>query len=90
MKRQIDTLDYASSFQVGHAGAFELAERIAALAPPGLDRVFLVNSGSEAVDTALKIALAYARARGAGSAACSSAASARSTASASAASRWAA
>ena len=59
MKRQIDTLDFASSFQVGHAGAFELAERIGALAPPGMDRVFLVNSGSEAMDTALKIALAY-------------------------------
>ena len=46
MKRQLDTLDYASNFQVGHPGAFELAERIAAVAPPGLDRVFLVNSGS--------------------------------------------
>ncbi len=66
MKRQIDTLDFASSFQVGHAGAFELAERIGALAPPGLDRVFLVNSGSEAIDTALKIVLAYWRARGEG------------------------
>ncbi len=66
MKRQIDTLDFASSFQVGHAGAFELAERIGALAPPGLDRVFLVNSGSEAIDTALKIALAYWRVLGEG------------------------
>jgi beta-alanine--pyruvate transaminase len=66
MKRQIDTLDFASSFQVGHKGAFELAERIGALAPPGLDRVFLVNSGSEAIDTALKIALAHGRARGEG------------------------
>ncbi|MBL8309730.1 MAG: aminotransferase class III-fold pyridoxal phosphate-dependent enzyme [Burkholderiales bacterium] len=66
MKRQLDTLDFASSFQVGHAGAFELAERIAALAPPALDRVFFVNSGSEAVDTALKIALAYACATGRG------------------------
>lgn len=66
MKRQIDRLDFASSFQVGHAGAFELAERIGALAPPGLDRVFLTNSGSEAVDTALKIALAHARATGQG------------------------
>jgi beta-alanine--pyruvate transaminase len=66
MKRQIDTLDFASNFQVGHPGAFELAERIAALAPPGLDRVFLVNSGSEACDTAMKIALAYAQARGEG------------------------
>lgn len=58
MKRQIDTLDFASSFQVGHAGAFELAERIGALAPPGMDRVFLVNSGSEGIDTAMKMALA--------------------------------
>jgi beta-alanine--pyruvate transaminase len=66
MKRQIDVLDYASSFQVGHPTSFELAERLAALAPPGLDRVFLVNSGSEACDTALKIALAYWRARGEG------------------------
>jgi beta-alanine--pyruvate transaminase len=66
MKRQIDTLDFASSFQVGHAGAFELAERIGALAPPGLDRVFFVNSGSEACDTALKIALAYWRVCGQG------------------------
>jgi beta-alanine--pyruvate transaminase len=66
MKRQIDTLDFASNFQVGHPGAFELAERLASLAPPGLDRVFLVNSGSEACDTAMKIALAYWQARGQG------------------------
>jgi beta-alanine--pyruvate transaminase len=66
MKRQIDTLDFASNFQVGHPGAFALAERIAAIAPPGLDRVFLTNSGSEACDTAMKIALAYAQARGEG------------------------
>ncbi len=66
MKRQLDTLDYASNFQVGHPGAFELAERIAAVAPPGLDRVFLVNSGSEACDTAVKIALAFWRAQGQG------------------------
>jgi beta-alanine--pyruvate transaminase len=61
MKRQIDTLDFASNFQVGHPGSFALAERIADLAPEGLDRVFLVNSGSEACDTAIKIALAYWR-----------------------------
>ncbi|MBC7715679.1 MAG: aminotransferase class III-fold pyridoxal phosphate-dependent enzyme [Pseudorhodobacter sp.] len=66
MKRQIDTLDFASSFQVGHAGAFELTERIGALAPPGMDRVFLVNSGSEGIDTAMKMALAVWRARGEG------------------------
>jgi beta-alanine--pyruvate transaminase len=66
MKRQIDTLDFASSFQVGHPGAFALAERIADVAPPGLDRVFFTNSGSEACDTAMKIALAHARATGQG------------------------
>ena len=66
LKAQVDRLDYASSFQVGHAGSFELAERLAALAPPGLDRVFLVNSGSEACDTAMKIAMAYWQARGEG------------------------
>ncbi len=66
MKAQIDVLDFASSFQVGHRGAFELAERIADIAPAGLDRVFLVNSGSEACDTAMKLALAYWRVRGEG------------------------
>ncbi len=66
MKKQIDQLDFASSFQVGHPGAFALSERLAALAPPGLAHVFLVNSGSEACDTALKIALAYWRVRGEG------------------------
>lgn len=66
MKSQIDVLDFASSFQVGHPGAFQLAERIASIAPPGLDRVFLVNSGSEACDTAMKLALAYWRVRGEG------------------------
>ncbi|MFZ9297216.1 MAG: aminotransferase class III-fold pyridoxal phosphate-dependent enzyme [Hylemonella sp.] len=66
MKKQIDTLDYASNFQVGHPSAFLLAERIGAISSPGMDRVFFTNSGSEAVDTALKIALAYARACGHG------------------------
>jgi beta-alanine--pyruvate transaminase len=66
MKRQIDTLDFASNFQVGHPGSFALAERIADVAPPGLDRVFLVNSGSEACDTSIKMALAYWRACGEG------------------------
>lgn len=66
MKSQIDVLDFASSFQVGHPGAFELAERIASIAPAGLDRVFLVNSGSEACDTAMKLALAYWRVCGQG------------------------
>ncbi len=66
VERQLQTLDYATAFQMGHAGAFELAARLARIAPQDLDRVFFVNSGSEAVDTALKIALAYHRARGEG------------------------
>ena len=66
VERQLETLDYATAFQMGHPGAFELAARLARIAPEGLDRVFFVNSGSEAVDTALKIALAYHRARGEG------------------------
>lgn len=66
MKSQIDVLDFASSFQVGHPGAFKLADRVASIAPPGLDRVFLVNSGSEACDTAMKLALAYWRVQGQG------------------------
>lgn len=66
MKTQIDTLDFASSFQVGHSGAFKLAERIASIAPKNLDRIFFVNSGSEACDTAMKMALAYWRVRGQG------------------------
>jgi beta-alanine--pyruvate transaminase len=66
VERQLQTLDYATAFQMGHPGAFELASRLAAIAPEGLDRIFFVNSGSEAVDTALKIALAYHRARGEG------------------------
>ncbi len=61
---QAATLDYAPSFQMGHPLAFEAAQRLAALAPKGLNRVFFTNSGSEAVDSALKIALAYHRARG--------------------------
>jgi beta-alanine--pyruvate transaminase len=60
-------LDYAPAFQFAHPKAFELAGRIAALAPGDLDHVFFCNSGSEAVDTALKIALAYHHVRGEGS-----------------------
>lgn len=60
------TLDFAPSFQLAHPAAFELADRLAALFPDGLDHVFFTNSGSEAVDTALKIALAYHRANGEG------------------------
>ncbi len=66
VERQISTLDYSPAFQMGHPGAFELASRVARMAPEGLDRVFFANSGSEAVDTALKIALAYHRVRGEG------------------------
>lgn len=57
-------LGYAPSFNLGHQASFELAERLAALAPGNLNRLFFTNSGSEAVDTALKIALAYQVARG--------------------------
>jgi len=64
VKRQVETLDYAPSFQMGHEPAFHLATRIAALAGRPQDRVFFVNSGSEAVDTSIKIAVAYHRARG--------------------------
>jgi len=64
VKAQLDTLDYAPSFQMGHEPAFRLATRIAALAGRPQDRVFFTNSGSEAVDTALKIAVAYHRVRG--------------------------
>ncbi len=59
-------LDYAPPFQLGHPLAFELATRIADIMPEGLDRIFFTNSGSESVDTALKIALAYQRAIGQG------------------------
>jgi beta-alanine--pyruvate transaminase len=62
--RQLNTMEYAPTFQMGHPIAFELANRLIALAPPGMERVFFTNSGSESVDTALKIALAYQRARG--------------------------
>src|SRR5215467_7907256 len=66
IQREAATLDYAPAFQFGHPKAFELASRIAALAPGDLDHVFFCNSGSEAVDTALKIALAYHNVRGDG------------------------
>jgi len=64
VQQQVQQLDFSPGFQLGHRGAFELAARIAALAGRPNDRVFFVNSGSEAVDTALKIAIAYHRARG--------------------------
>ncbi len=58
------SLDYAPTFQFGHPAAFELAARLVEIGPPGLDHVFFVNSGSEAVDTALKIARGYFHAIG--------------------------
>src|ERR1700691_6357365 len=64
--QQLETMEFAPTFQMGHPIAFELANRLAKIAPPGLDRIFFTNSGSESVDTALKIAIAYHRARGAG------------------------
>src|SRR5574341_650929 len=67
IRKQAGELDFAGSFSLGHPLAFRLAERIAALAPKGMGRVFFTNSGSEAVDTALKIAVAYHRLRGEGS-----------------------
>src|SRR6202140_3370739 len=63
---QATELDYAPAFQFAHPKAFELAGRVAALAPGDLDHVFFCNSGSEAVDTPLKIALAYHNIRGEG------------------------
>ncbi len=59
IQEQAAEMDYAPPFQIGHPKAFQLASRLAALAPGDLDHVFFTNSGSEAVDTALKIALAY-------------------------------
>ena len=64
--QQIATMDFAPTFQMGHPLPFVLAERLAAIAPDTLKHVFFTNSGSESVDTALKIALAYHRVRGEG------------------------
>ena len=64
VSRQIATMEYAPPFQMGHPAAFELANRLTRLAPGDLDHVFFTNSGSESVDTALKIAIAYHRVRG--------------------------
>ena len=66
VSRQIASLDYSPGFQFGHPGSFELANRLKELTPQGLDHVFFTNSGSEAVETALKIARAYWRTRGQG------------------------
>ena len=62
--KQLQTLDFTAPFLRGHPGAFELANRIVDYTPPGLNRVFFVNSGSESVDTAMKIALMVHRVRG--------------------------
>ncbi|HXV40161.1 MAG TPA: aspartate aminotransferase family protein [Steroidobacteraceae bacterium] len=66
VSKQIAVMDYAPPFQMGHPLAFELANAIVGITPPGIDHVFFTNSGSESVDTALKIALAYHRVRGDG------------------------
>jgi beta-alanine--pyruvate transaminase len=66
VQRQVAKLDFAPTFQMGHPLAFEAAARLAYMLPQPLDHVFFTNSGSEAVDTALKIALAYHRVRGEG------------------------
>ncbi|NJR66870.1 MAG: aminotransferase class III-fold pyridoxal phosphate-dependent enzyme, partial [Leptolyngbyaceae cyanobacterium CRU_2_3] len=66
VQKQVLTLDYAPAFQMGHPGAFQLADRLSKLLPGDLNHVFFSNSGSEAVDSALKIAIAYHRACGQG------------------------
>ena len=62
--RQLEEMDYAPSFNMGHPIAFEFAERLKEIAPDGFNHVFYTGSGSESVDTALKMALAYHRAKG--------------------------
>ncbi len=64
--RQLQQLDFSPSFNIGHPASFELAARVAALTPEPLNRILFSNSGSEAVESAIKIALAYHRARGDG------------------------
>ncbi|NQD94816.1 aspartate aminotransferase family protein [Pseudomonas sp. CrR25] len=66
VSQQIAKLDFAPTFQMGHPLPFELANRLAEIAPAGLNKLFFTNSGSESADTALKIALAYQRAIGQG------------------------
>ena len=66
VQNQVAELDYATAFNMSHPKAFELAEKISELTPKGLDRVFFGNSGSEAVETALKVALAYHASKGDG------------------------
>jgi beta-alanine--pyruvate transaminase len=66
IQQQAAELDFAPPFQMGHPKAFELAERLAQITPAGLNRIFFTNSGSESVETALKMAIAYHRVRGEG------------------------
>jgi beta-alanine--pyruvate transaminase len=66
IRQQAATMDFAPTFQMGHPKVFEAASALVAIAPEGLNRVFFSNDGSESVDTALKIALAYHRMRGDG------------------------
>jgi len=66
IQQQAAELDYAPPFQMGHPKAFELAERLVELTPAGMNKVFFTNSGSESVETALKMAIAYHRVRGEG------------------------
>jgi beta-alanine--pyruvate transaminase len=67
IQEQAQELDFAPPFQMAHPKAFELAAQVAKIAPAGMGKVFFTNSGSEAVETALKIAIAYHRVRGEGS-----------------------
>jgi len=64
IQKQAAEMDYAPAFQMGHPKAFQLANRLTDISPDGMDHVFFTNSGSESVDTALKIALAYQRVKG--------------------------
>jgi len=64
IQQQAGEMDFAPPFQMSHPKAFELADRMAQIAPAGMNKVFFTNSGSESVETALKMALAYHRVRG--------------------------
>ena len=66
VQNQVAELDYATAFNMSHPKAFELAEKISSLTPEGMDRIFYGNSGSEAVETAMKVALAYHASKGEG------------------------
>ena len=66
IRKQVGELDFAGTFQLGHPRAFECAAKLVNIAPAGFDHVFFTNSGSESVETALKMALAYHRAKGNG------------------------